>query len=407
MARWSSAIRRRSFAKSMADNGLSPWPVFADDEREAVDAVLRSGRVNQWTGDHCRSFEAEFAQYCDAGYAIALANGTVALELALEAAGIGPGDEVVVTPRTFIASASCVVRLGAKPVFADVCPDTQNITPETVRAALTPRTRAVIPVHHAGWPCDMDGLMALADEQDLVIIEDCAQAHGAAWKGRPVGGLGHVAAFSFCQDKVMTTGGEGGMLVTSDEGLWRRAWSIKDHGKDYDRVFNSHHEPGFRWLHESFGTNMRMTEMQAAIGRVQLTKLDDWVAARNRNAEAIAAVLSRYPSIRVPRPADDVRHASYRLYAFVEPERLAEGWDRDRIMNEINALGVPCLSGSCPEIYKEKAFLDRDLQPDAPLPVAHSLGPVSLAFLVHPTLTAADLDRVGEAIGAVLDRATA
>lgn len=386
---------------------IAGWPQFADDEIAAVERVLRSGRVNLWTGNEGTQFEREFAAYCGARHAIALANGTVALELALEAAGIGPGDEVVVAPRTFIASASCVVRLGAKPVFADVCPDSQNITPETVRAALTPRTRAVIPVHHAGWPCDMDGLMALADERGLVIIEDCAQAHGATWKGRPVGGLGHVAAFSFCQDKIMTTGGEGGMLVTSDEDLWRRAWSIKDHGKDYDRVFNAHHEPGFRWLHESFGTNLRMTEMQAAIGRVQLTKLDDWVAARNRNAAAISETLSRYPSIRLPRPGADVGHACYRLYAFVEPEHLAEGWDRDRIMNEINARGVPCFSGSCPEIYNENAFLYNDLQPEAPLPVAHSLGPLSLAFLVHPTLTDPDLDRVRETIGGVLERATA
>ena len=385
---------------------IAPWPHYAEDEIEAVERVLRSGRVNLWTGDEGTQFEQEFAAYCGARHGVALANGTVALELALEAAGIGPGDEVVVTPRTFIASASCVVRLGARPVFADVCPDSQNITPGTVRAALTPRTRAVVAVHHAGWPCDMEGLMALAAEHELLVVEDGAQAHGAMVDGRPVGGLGHVAAFSFCQDKIMTTGGEGGMLVTSDEDLWRRAWSIKDHGKDHETVFNGEHKPGFRWLHASFGTNMRMTEMQAAIGRVQLTKLDGWVAARNRNAAAIIETLSRYPSIRVPQPGEGIRHAYYRLYAFVEPGRLASGWDRDRIMTGINALGVPCFSGSCPEIYNEKAFESKGLKPESPLPAAQALGPLSLAFLVHPTLTDADLERIREAIAAVLEQAT-
>lgn len=406
MAKWSSATRRASFARQMAEAGLSDWPVFAVDEIDAVERVLRSGRVNLWTGDEGTQFEQEFAAYCGARHGISLANGTVALELALEAAGIGPGDEVVVTPRTFIASASCVVRLGAKPVFADVSPESQNITPESVKAALTARTRAVIAVHHAGWPCDMGGLMALAAEHELLVVEDAAQAHGATVDDRPVGGLGHVAAFSFCQDKIMTTGGEGGMLVTSDEGLWQRAWSIKDHGKNFDAVFNGQHRPGFRWLHESFGTNLRMTEMQAAIGRVQLTKLDDWVVARNRNAAAITETLSRYPSIRVPLPGDGIRHAYYRLYAFVEPGRLAAGWDRDRIMAQINALGVPCFSGSCPEIYNEKAFESMELKPERPLPVAQALGPLSLAFLVHPTLTDADIEHTCEAVGRVLEQAT-
>ena len=259
----------------MTSKKTSPWPVYEQDEIDAVSTVLSSGKVNYWTGENGGEFECEFAGHCDAKYSIALANGTLALELALEAAGIGPGDDVIVTPRTFIASASCVVRRGARPVFADISLDSQNLTPETVAAVLTPNTKAVVAVHHAGWPCEMDGLMALAGDHDFVVIEDCAQAHGATYKGRPVGGLGHVAAFSFCQDKIMTTGGEGGMLVTNDEAIWKKAWSIKDHGKNYDAVFKQDHPPGFRWLHDSFGTNMRMTEMQSAIGRLQLKKLTD------------------------------------------------------------------------------------------------------------------------------------
>jgi dTDP-4-amino-4,6-dideoxygalactose transaminase len=386
---------------------LSPWPHYASDEIDAVSAILASGKVNYWTGEHGKRFEEEFANHCRTRYAIALANGTLALELALEAAGIGPGDEVVVTPRSFVASASCALRVGATPVFADVSPDSQNITPESVEAVLSPKTRAIIAVHHAGWPCDMDGLMALAEQHDLVVIEDCAQAHGATCNGRPVGGLGHIGAFSFCQDKIITTGGEGGMLVTNDEQVWRRAWSIKDHGKDYEAVFNREHVPGFRWLHESIGTNFRMTEMQAAIGRLQLGKLPEWHRKRRDNAMRIAETLSSFSCVRVPVPDDECRHAFYRLYAFVDPDCLAKGWNRDRIMGEINSLGVPCFSGSCPEIYREKAFEAAGLVPPEPLPNAAALGPTSLAFLVHPTLTAGDLDRTCDAIGVALSAASA
>jgi dTDP-4-amino-4,6-dideoxygalactose transaminase len=385
---------------------LPTWPCFDHDELAAAAAVLSSGKVNYWTGSEGRQFESEFAEQCDTEYGIALGNGTLALELALESLQLEAEDEIVVPPRTFIATASCAIRLGLRPVFADVSLDSQNLVPESIDAAITPKTRAVIAVHHAGWPCDMDRLMSLANEHSLVVIEDCAQAHGATYKNRPVGGIGHVGAFSFCQDKIMTTGGEGGMLVTNDESIWKRAWSIKDHGKDYDTVFNKEHPPGFRWLHESMGSNYRMTEMQAAIGRVQLKKLERWNQLRNQNAKRMIDTLSRFGSVRVPVPGDDIRHAYYRLYAFVQPEYLNSGWSRDRIMGEINALGIPCFVGSCPEIYNEKAFEKLGLKPKKPLPNAHELGKTSLAFLVHPTLTDADLDRTCDAIAQVLIRAT-
>ena len=385
----------------------SPWPNYEPDEIDAVSAVLASGKVNYWTGEHGKHFEREFADHCQTDFAIALANGTLALELALEAADIGPGDEVVVTPRSFIASASCAVRVGATPVFADVSPESQNITAESVEAVLTPRTRAVIAVHHAGWPCDMDRLMSLAQQHDLTVIEDCAQAHGANYNGRPVGGLGHIAAFSFCQDKIITTGGEVGMLVTNDEQVWRRAWSIKDPGQAYDAVFNREHAPGFRWLHESIGTNFRMTEMQAAIGRLQLEKLPEWHRSRQQNAMRIAEALCRFSCVRVPLPGERIGHAFYRLYAFVDSDCLATGWNRDRIVDEIKSMGVPCFTGSCPEIYRERAFEAKGLVPPAPLPNATALGPTSLAFLVHPTLTEEDVDRTCGAIDAALSAASA
>jgi dTDP-4-amino-4,6-dideoxygalactose transaminase len=382
-----------------------PWPVFAQDEIEAVAAVLASGRVNYWTGEECKAFEREFAAAFDRRYGIALANGTVALELALHALGIGPGDEVVVPSRTFIATASCVVARGATPVVADVDADSGNLTAQTISAVLTARTRAAIPVHMAGWPCDMESIMALAAQHGLQVIEDCAQSHGATYKGQPVGSFGDCAAFSFCQDKIMTTGGEGGMLLTNDEALWRRAWEYKDHGKSWDAVHNREHPSGFRWLHESFGSNFRMTEMQAAIGRRQLVKLPGWLARRRANADFLATRLGDVRGLRVPRPGGDVAHAWYKFYAFIESDLLRPGWDQARIIDAINGEGIPCGAGSCSEIYREKAFTSAGLAPPLPLPVAARLGRTSLTFLVHPTLSTEDMAATVVAVAKVMDEA--
>ena len=372
---------------------FTSWPYFSQDEIDAVTRVLHSGKVNYWTGEEGRSFEKEFAAFHGVRHAVALANGSVALELALRVFGIGQGDEVIVTPRSFIASASCIVLQGATPVFADVDRESQNITAESIRKVITPRTKVIIAVHHAGWPCDMDPIMELADQHNLKVIEDCAQAHGAQYRGRYVGSFGHAAAFSFCQDKIMTTGGEGGMLLTNDAAAWSSAWSFKDHGKDYDRVNNDHHPPGFRWVHDSFGTNWRMTEMQAAIGRVQLRKLSQWVDVRRRNAAALNEGLSGMNALRVTTPPPDIVHSYYKYYVFIRPEKLKAGWDRDRVMGMINEEGVPCFSGGCSEIYLERAFTASELSRKDRLPVARELGETSLMFLVHPTLSQ---DRVVE-----------
>ena len=404
----------------MLNTPFSPWPSFTQEEADAVRDVLLSNKVNYWTGTLCREFEKEYAAWAGTPYAVALANGTLALDVALHALGIGPGDEVVVTPRTFIASVSCVVNAGATPVFADVEPDSGNLSAETIARVLTPRTRAVICVHLAGWPCDMDPIMALAEQHGLKVIEDCAQAHGARYKGRSVGSIGHVGAWSFCQDKIMTTGGEGGMVTTNDEALWRAMWSFKDHGKSYAAVYEREHPPGFRWLHEGFGTNWRMLEMQAAVGRIQLRRMPAWTAARVANGEAILSECQRHAALRVPdfrcnagRCGADCAarsgcvHAQYKCYVYVRPERLAEGWNRDRIAAEINARGVPCYQGSCSEVYLEKAFDNTGWRPEERLPVARELGETSLMFLVHPGLTAEEIQRTCDALTEVMSIAAA
>jgi dTDP-4-amino-4,6-dideoxygalactose transaminase len=322
-----------------------------------------------------------------------------------------------VTPRTFIASISCVVNAGAVPVFADVESDSGNISARTIASVLTPRTKAVICVHLAGWPCDMDPIMALAQQHDLKVIEDCAQAHGAMYKGQPVGSIGHVGAWSFCQDKIMTTGGEGGMVTTSDESLWRSMWSYKDHGKSYEAVYERVHPPGFRWLHESFGTNWRMLEMQAVLGRIQLSRMHAWAADRERNARAIWDACAKIAALRVPKvqcasctgacASSGCEHAHYKCYVYVKPDALQQGWTRDRIVEAINAQGVPCFQGSCSEVYQEKAFDGTGWRPVERLPVAQALGETSLMFLVHPTLTEAEIEKTCDVIRSVMSEASA
>lgn len=409
----------------MLNTPFTEWPSFSTEEAEAISTTLLSNRVNYWTGNQCREFEAEFATFADCRYAVALSNGTVALDLALKALNVGSGDEVIVTPRTFIASISSVVNAGATPVFADVDFVSQNIEAHTIKKVITARTKAIIVVHLAGRPADMDKIMELAEDRGLYVIEDCAQAHGARYKGRSVGSIGHIGAWSFCQDKIITTGGEGGMVTTNDENLWRKMWAFKDHGKSYEAVYEREHPTGFRWLHESFGTNWRMIEIQAVIGRIQLKRISEWTQLRQRNAEAIWSVARKFKVVRVPDSAlgtcpktcnecvsgnppqtSQCSHAAYKCYMFVEPHNLAVGWNRDRIVQEINLRGVPCYQGSCSEVYLEKAFDGTGWRPAGGLPVARELGETSLMFLVHPTLTCEEIEKTCNVLSEVLELAT-
>jgi dTDP-4-amino-4,6-dideoxygalactose transaminase len=391
--------------KRVEEPAAGAWPYFAEEEIEAAARVLRSGKVNYWTGDEGRQFESEFAKFAGCKYAIALANGSVALECALKALGVGPGDEVITTSRTFIASASCAVMLGARPVIADVDRDSQNITAESILRALTSRTKAIVAVHLAGWPCEMDEILTLARKRGIKVVEDCAQAHGATYKGQPVGSLGDVAAFSFCQDKIMTTAGEGGMVTTNSDELWNTMWSLKDHGKSYDAVYHREHAPGFRWLHESFGTNWRLSEVQSAVGRIQLKKLPQWLSVRRKYAQILTDEFAAMPGLRVTVPPKHIEHAYYKYYAFVRPEALRPGWTRDRIIEGIKAEDIQCFSGSCSEIYLEKAF-PPEWRPQERLAAARELGETSLMFLVHPTLTEEHIRATCAAVEKVMSIAT-
>ena len=375
----------------MLNTPFSPWPSFTEEEAQAVQDVLLSNKVNYWTGNETKTFEKEFAAWADSEYAIAVANGSLALELALKAIGLSEGDEVIVTPRTFLASASSVVVSGGKPIFADVDTNSQNITADTIAPVITPNTKAIIVVHLAGMPADMDPIMELAAKHSLYVIEDCAQAHGAKYKGRSVGSIGHIGAWSFCQDKIMTTGGEGGIVTTNDKALWSAMWSYKDHGKSYQAVYETSHPPGFRWLHNDFGTNWRLTEMQSAIGRIQLKRMAAWTQSRQHNAQQLDEAAKPYQGIRRVVIPEHSQHAHYKHYFFVNEDKLNEGWTRDRIVDEITSQGVPCFQGSCSEVYMEKAFDNTGWRPEQRLPNAKHLGETSLMFLVHPTLTDSEI----------------
>ena len=396
----------------MINNKFSPWPSFTNEEIESVKNVLSSNKVNYWTGDECRKFEKEFAAWSDSEYAVSLANGTLALDIAFKALDIGSDDEVIVTSRSYIASVTSIINANATPVFVDVDPISQNISPKNINAAITDKTKGIVCVHLAGWPCEMDEIMAIAHANDLFVVEDCAQAHGAKYRGVSVGSIGDIGCWSFCQDKIMSTGGEGGMVTTNNKSLWLKMWEYKDHGKSYEAVYQRNHPEGFRWLHETFGTNWRMTEMQGAIGRIQLNRMPEWTQLRNRNATILNKAFKQFTGetgiLRIPQMENERNciHAYYKYYVFVNKDALKDKWDRDRIISEINLKGVPCIHGSCSEIYLEKAFDGTNFRPEKRLPVARELGETSIVFLVHPTLSEEEMLQMAEEAISVFKIAT-
>tara|TARA_B100000945_G_scaffold4091_1_gene3465 strand:- start:2945 stop:4105 length:1161 start_codon:yes stop_codon:yes gene_type:complete len=373
---------------------MNSWPHFYPEDIKKATEILKSGKINYWTGFEGREFEKEFSHYAGVKYSVAVDNGTNALILAAHALGISHGDEVIMSPRTFVASAFSVMHLGAKPVFIDIDRNTQNMDPDLIEASITPNTKAVMAIHLAGWPCEMEKIQEICNNHNLFLIEDCAQAHGAKYNGKSVGSFGDVNAWSFCQDKIMSTAGEGGMVTTNNKDYWSNVWSFKDHGKNYDTVYNKEHPPGFRWLHEDHGTNARMTEIQSAIGRIQLKKLDRWIDQRTHLSNIFNNAFKDLDGLRIALPPSHIKHAYYKYYVFTEPEKLKSDKDRDFIMNSLNDMGIACYSGSCSEIYKEKAFdkMFSDKRPS--LKIAKELGETSLMFLVHPTIHEDDIYKI-------------
>jgi dTDP-4-amino-4,6-dideoxygalactose transaminase len=370
---------------------MNSWPYFDKNDIAKAKEILESGKINYWTGNEGREFEKEFSKYVGVNHSVAVDNGTNALILAAHALGISKGDEVIMSPRTFVASAFSIMHLGAKPIFIDIDRNSQNMDASLIEQAITPNTKAIMAIHLAGWPCEMDIIQEICKKHNLYLIEDCAQAHGAQYNNQSVGSFGDINAWSFCQDKIMSTAGEGGMVTTNNKQLWKKVWSFKDHGKNYDTVYNKEHPPGFRWLHEDHGTNARLTEIQSAIGRLQLRKLDSWIDKRTKLANIFNDGFKNIDGLRIALSPEHIKHAYYKYYVFVENEKLKDGKNRDFIMNTLNEMGTPCYSGSCSEVYKEKAFDKLFPNGHTALPVAKELAETSLMFLVHPTIDQEDI----------------
>lgn len=354
------------------------WPIHSADEIDAVAVVLRSGATNYWVGPHGQAFESEWAAYTGAQYALTVSNGTTALECAIHALRLEPygKNEVVIPCRTFMATASAVVNNGLAVVLADIDPETLNVTVETLEARRTPKTGAVIVVHYAGLPCDIEAICKWAKQYDIRIIEDSAHAQGARVGGKHVGTFGDIGCFSFCVGKIMSTGGEGGAVITNDSELYRRMGAYRDHGRYQLR--GSKDFTKFEYSVQEFGSNLRLTEMQSAIARLQLKKLDGWVARRRE----IAAMYDAAFGWPVVRPG----HAFYMYTGFID--------NRDAVLTALNDRGIPARLNGCPNLYLEPVFVGKGLR----CPNADASGARTLGLPIYPTLSNED---VAEVIAAV------
>ena len=372
------------------------YPYFNQNILNSVQKVLKSGRVNYWTGNECKEFEQEFSKYVKNKYSLTVSNGSVALEIALKALNLKKKDQIIVSPRSFIISASCVLNLGLKPVFADV-DDNGNLSIKGIKKAYNKNIKAIILVHLNGLSCDLDPILKFVKKKKFFLIEDCSQAHGAVYKNKKVGSFGHVSTWSFCQDKIISTGGEGGMISTNNRRLWLKLWSLKDHGKNYKSVFGKKHKTGFKWLHNDFGSNYRMTEMQAVIGREQLKSLDKQIKKRNLIANLYLNGLKDYYSKHDILKKPDFKfatfaskqnlkksnynvHAFYRLNLYINKDKI----NQNELIQQLNKNKINCGVGSCPEIYREKIFMKSKFYPKKRLLNAKLLGETSIMFPINP-----------------------
>ncbi len=387
-------------------NKLNHWPQYSEEEIIAVSNVLRSSKVNYLFGEEGTLFEKEFSKYTGINYSIALANGSVALTCAYLALGLKEGDEIITTPRTFIATSSSAVLLGLKPVFADVDINSGCICPKSIESLITNKTKAICVVHLGGWPAEMNKIKEIAEAFNLFLIEDCSQAHGAEINEKSVGNFSDIATWSFCQDKIISTGGEGGMITTSSKELKEKIWSFKDHGKNYLNYFSNNSSNEFKFIHDSFGTNFRLTEIQSSIGRIQLKRLNQMRSIRTKNAMILLDILKELKSLRVPLPKKNIRHAWYKFYFYIDKKYLKTSWSRNRIIQEINDSGYSAFSGSCSEIYKEKCFKNYGFFPKKVLKNAVILGETSIALLVHPTIDKNQIENYGIKVKEIIESAT-
>jgi dTDP-4-amino-4,6-dideoxygalactose transaminase len=362
--------------------------MYSNKQIDSVIKVLKKNKTNYWTGSEGRKFEKEFSNYHNTKYSVTVSNGSIALEIALKALNLKKNTKVIVTPRSFVISASCVVNLGLKPTFADV-DNNGNLSIDGIEKVFDKNVKAIIVVHLNGLPCDLDPILKFVKKKKIYLIEDCSQAHGAVYKNKRVGSFGHISTWSFCQDKIISTGGEGGMISTNNKKLWLKCWSIKDHGKNYKSVFYKKHKTGFKWLHDEIGSNYRLTEMQAAIGRVQLRSLNKLIKKRNLIAKLYLHELKDFytkfnilkkPNFLYIKKNTSIKHAYYRLNFFINKNKIKQ----TKLIEQLNDNNISCGVGSCPEIYREKVFKKLKSFSQSRLPNAKLLGETSITFPINP-----------------------
>jgi len=370
--------------------------MYNQKQIELVSKVLKDNKTNYWTGKECKKFEKEFSNYHNVKYSITVSNGSVALEIALKALGLKKYDKIIVTPRSFVISASCVLNLGLRPIFSDV-DDNGNLHINGIKKVYNKNIKAIIIVHLNGLACDLDPILSFVKKNKIYLIEDCSQAHGAIYKYKKVGSFGDISTWSFCQDKIISTGGEGGMISTNNKKLFLKSWSLKDHGKNYESVLYKKNKTGFRWLHDGLGSNYRMTEMQAVIGREQLKSLDNQINKRNLIANLYINGLKNYylkydllkkpdfkcqqcPTEHVKTSCKLCKHAFYRLNLFINKKKI----NQIKLIKQLNKNKINCIVGVCPEIYMEKVFNKFDFKKSNRLSNAKYLGETSLVFTINP-----------------------
>ncbi len=347
--------------RPVIEEKLPGWPWFDEETIKAAMEPLKSGKVNYWTGKLGMAFEKKWAEYNGVKFAISASTGTSALHTALAALGIGPGDEVITVPYTFIASSFCVLQIGAIPVFVDVRREDHCIDPKEIEKKITSRTRAIIPVHLYGNICEMDEIMAIAKQHNLKVVEDAAEAHGAEYKGKKAGSIGDVGAYSFCQNKTFTTGGEGGMMITDDEDVAWEARSFRDHGYDVKkRMSLLEMEQALPYIHRRVGFNYRMTEMQSAIGLKELEKLDSWnLPQRRKNGELLIEQLKDCPQIlTLPVNNQQKKNGFYVFPVVLNLDALS--CDKSTFLKAVIAEGVYAWKEFWPQSYKENAFTEHN-----------------------------------------------
>ena len=367
-------------------NSQENWPIVSSKEIKIVNKVLKSNKLNYWTGTNCTNFEKEFSNKFKIKYSISLANGSVGLDIAIKSLKLKKNSEIIVTPRSYISSVTSVINQGLKPIFADIDLNSQNIEAKNIEKKITKNTKAVVVVHLGGMPSNMIKIKELAKKYNLKIIEDCSQAHGAKINNKYVGTFGDVSVWSFCNDKILNTLGEGGIVATKNRNNFKNLWSLKDCGKNYSKLRKKKRQFKFRWVHDFEGTNLRMTEVQAAVGRYQLKQLDKWIKKRNINSIKINKVCEKFRSIKTQKTPKNFTNAYYRCYVFLRPNFIKKGWTREKILKYLNKIGLYCDVGSCPEIYKEKFLITNKLVSSKELENASLVGKTSIAFKVSPNI---------------------